>query len=60
MKNLEIKLAMKKCNLKQWELAEMLEILEFTLSRRMRKELPKEEKDRIIEIIRKGGEENGR
>lgn len=38
-------------NMKQWELAELLGVTEWTLSRKFRKELPKEEKVRIINII---------
>ena len=37
--------------MKQWQLAELLEIPEGTLSRKFRKELPEEEKESIIELI---------
>lgn len=57
MKNQEIRNAMKENNIKQWELAEMLGISENTMCRKLRKELPDEEKKRILEIIR--GKEEG-
>lgn len=57
VKNQEIRNAMKENNIKQWELAEMLEISENTMCRKLRKELPDEEKKRILEIIR--GKEEG-
>ena len=41
-----------KSNMKQWELAELLQISEFTLSRKFRKELPEEEQKRIVSIIK--------
>lgn len=43
--------------LKQWELAEMLEISEFTLSRKLRRDLPQEEQERIVNLIKKWREE---
>ena len=57
MKNQENRNAMKENNIKQWELAEMLGISENTMCRKLRKELPDEEKKRILEIIR--GKEEG-
>lgn len=51
MKNIEVREALKKNHLKQWELAEILGISEFTLSRRLRKELSEAEKSRIISLI---------
>lgn len=38
--------------IKQWQLAEKLNVSEFTLSRRFRHELPEEEKQRIETAIR--------
>lgn len=57
MNNLEIRKVMFEENMKQWELAELLGITEWTLSRKFRKELPEEEQARIISVIRnrKGG-----
>ena len=39
-----------------YELADLLGVSEFTLSRKLRKELPEEEKQRILAVIRKEGE----
>lgn len=57
MKNLEIKKALKDSNMKQWELAELLQVSEFTLSRKFRKEFSEDEKKEIIDLItnRNGG-----
>lgn len=51
MKNNEIREALKKANMKQWQLAELLHISEFTLSRKLRKEMPEDEKREIIRLI---------
>lgn len=51
MKNIQIREALKKANLKQWQLAEMLQIAETTLCRRLRKELSEDEKKEIIDLI---------
>lgn len=52
MTNLEIRNALKKKRMYNYELAELLGITEFTLSRKLRKELPDEEKKKILEIIK--------
>ena len=49
MANLEIRTALMNTGMRQWELAELLNISEFNLSRKFRKELPEEEKERIQE-----------
>ena len=54
MNNLEIRQAMKERRMFNYELAEMLGISEFTLSRKLRNELPQEEKDRILNLIHNG------
>lgn len=51
MKNREIKDALKNANMKQWQLAEMMNISEFTLSRKFRKEMPEEVKKEILKLI---------
>lgn len=51
MINERIKEAMESQGLKQWEVAELIGISEFTLSRKMRHELPAEEQDRIVSLI---------
>ena len=57
MKNYEIKVELMKRGMKQYELASLLGISEWTLSRKLRTELPDEEKQRILEIIQ--GKEEG-
>ncbi len=52
-KNKRIKDALYKHSLKQWELAELMGINEFSLSRKLRHELPKEEQERIISLIKR-------
>jgi predicted transcriptional regulator len=51
--NCEIRTELLRVGMKQYELAELLGITEFTLSRKLRKELPDDEKQRILEIIAK-------
>lgn len=51
LNNIEIRKTMKERRLFNYELAEALGISEFTLSRKLRKELPQEEKDKILQII---------
>lgn len=51
MNNLLIRIEMTKHNLKQWQLADILGISEFSLSRKLRKELPELEQERIISLI---------
>lgn len=53
MANYEIRNALNRKGLRQWELAELLGITEFTLSRKLRKELPDDEKKKILDIIEK-------
>lgn len=57
--NKDIKLEMFKANLKQFELANLLGIHEGNLSKMLnRQELSKEEKEKILAVIRKYKEEN--
>lgn len=51
MKNLDIRTKLKEANIKQWELADQLGIAEMTLVRKLRYELPEEEKQKIFSII---------
>ena len=48
-KNLDIRNKISEFNLKYWEVAENLGITDSTFSRRLRKELPEEEKTKITE-----------
>lgn len=50
-KNSEIKMALKESRVRQWEVAEALNISESTIVRRLRKELPLDEKTRILQVI---------
>lgn len=43
--------ARKRANMTQWKLAELLEIREETLSRKLRHKLPPEEVEKILKII---------
>ena len=52
MNNVMIRKELKECNVKQWQLAELLGIGEYTLCRKLRRELPVEEQERIIAIIK--------
>ena len=60
--NQEIRNSILKNNLKYWQVAEKLNINDGNFSRLLRKELTKEKKERILEIIKKlkEEEENGK
>ena len=51
MNNAEIRQAAKAKKVLLWEIAEALGITDATLSRRLRKEFPAEERDRMLGII---------
>lgn len=51
LKNLDIRNKISEFNLKYWEVAENLGITDSTFSRRLRKELPEEEKTKILKVI---------
>ena len=53
MVNSRLKEALKENNIKQWELAEALHTNEFSLSRKMRKELSDEELQSFVQAIKK-------
>lgn len=55
MKNEMIREALTAAGMKQWELAERLEISEFTLCRWLRHELPQEKQAEIVAVIDGGG-----
>lgn len=52
MNNLRIRQAAAQAQVKLWEVATELEITDSTLSRKLRKELPAEEQERILTIIK--------
>ena len=53
MKNIEIRQAIIDNRLYHYEVAEALGMSEFTLSRKLRKELDTEEKEKILAVITK-------
>ena len=52
MANLDIRNAIKNANLKHWQVADLLNISEATLVRKLRKELSVDEKEYILRIIK--------
>ena len=58
MNNMKIRIKLLEHNKRLWWLADLLGTSEATLSRRLRKELPEDEQDRISKLIdEKAGEE---
>lgn len=55
MANIEIRNTLKQKRMYNYELAELLGITEWTLSRKLRKELPEDEKQKILEVINSCG-----
>lgn len=51
MENPSIRIALFSAGMRQYELAREMGISEFTLSRKLRNELPAEETERILKII---------
>lgn len=49
--NIDIREKAKSSGILLWEVSEAMGITEWTLSRKLRRELPQEEKDRVFEII---------
>lgn len=52
MKNQEIRLAARGAGIPLWRLAEAIGVSEPTMTRKLRHELPEDEKRRILSIIR--------
>lgn len=50
--NNDIRLTAKGNNVALWQIAEVLKISEPTMTRKMRKELPQQEKEKILGIIK--------
>lgn len=50
--NEEIRRAIGAAGLTQWEVADALGVLDCVLSRKLRKELPQEEKEHILQVIK--------
>lgn len=53
MENIEIRIACMVAGIKQWQLAKILGLSETHLSRKLRRELPPEEKERVLAAIEK-------
>lgn len=53
MANEEIRKLIKQSKLRHWEVADLLGISETTFVRKLRYELPKAEKEKILKIINK-------
>lgn len=53
--NIKIREALKKYNMRQWELAQLLDMGETTLTRMLRVELPNEKTEKIISVIKNHG-----
>jgi thioredoxin-related protein len=51
LKNVEVRTAARSAGVKLWKIAEALGIADCSFSRRLRKELPSEEKNRIMQFI---------
>lgn len=51
MKNNDIKEAAKRAGVRLWQVAEVYGMNDGNFSRKLRKELPQEEKEKILEII---------
>lgn len=52
MVNQDIRKAAAEAGVKLWQIADALGIADSSFSRRLRKELSKEEKDRILKIVK--------
>jgi hypothetical protein len=59
MQNQDIRRAAAGAGVKLWQIAEALGIADCSFSRKLRRDLPQEEKDRIISIIRELSQEAG-
>lgn len=57
MSNQDIRRTAAGAGVKLWQIADALGIADCSLSRKLRKELPQEEKDRIFDIIQELSQE---
>jgi predicted XRE-type DNA-binding protein len=51
-RNQDVREAIKKAKIRQWQIAEYMGVHENTLSRMLRQELPREKKVKIISIVK--------
>lgn len=54
MNNRKIREALEKAKMKQWQLADLMHIREEALCRKLRYELPAEEQEQIVKLIKYG------
>ena len=59
MNNAKIRNELSRTRLKYWELARIMGIHEGSLSRKLRDELPEEEQNRIVDLIRQHVKQTG-
>ena len=59
MANLDIRANAVRCGVKLWQVADELGIADTSLSRKLRRELPPDERDKILSIIDKLAKEGG-
>jgi hypothetical protein len=59
MKNIDIRQAIEKADIKYWQVAEKLNLNDGNFSRKLRREFPPEEKDKIFKIIEELKNERG-
>ncbi len=59
MKNIDIRQAIEKAGIKYWQVAEKLNLNDGNFSRKLRREFPPEEKDKIFKIIEEIKNERG-
>ena len=57
MSGVDIRRQLQNSNMKQWELAQKLNVSESTLIRWLRTELPQEKKERILKLITDHGKQ---
>lgn len=57
MSNFDVRFAASKAGVKLWQIADALGMADSNFSRKLRKELPDNEKAKILEIIRRIAEE---
>lgn len=57
MSNFDVRFAASKAGVKLWQIADALGMADSNFSRKLRKELPNDEKAKILEIIRRIAEE---
>ena len=58
MTNIKIRKALKDKGMRQWQLAKLMGINEFSLSRKLREELSDKETKIILKIINDGSDKN--